>query len=933
MTASTITRMIMKRIVCVLLTFHAMACIGGLPFVEYSSVKGPDSHIRLLTTACDVGVSLILQPDSGVNLSSAEMVAVRINNFGTQPQSHFPVSYCVGTGPVVTEQVAITIPAGGNIVYTFSATADLSSVGTTYLLTAWTSLGCDTISQNDTAWKQVANMPAVYCSSTALLPGGAEITQVEIIGYVHSSCPAGTLYSDLTAQLPPVNLIRGGDYTLRITTTSFPGSTTPAPAYLKAWIDFNRNGVFDTASEQIVSQHIPADTMIQASFTVPLLAYPGASRLRIVLQQTQLPGEVAPCGTYTYGETEDYGVALLAAVPCDAGIREVIQPGNIVEPGVPIPIEVLVRNYGTASIPASELFTGFSLNGGNPQIYPYTGNNLPSGTEQQVALPPITIPHGNNRLCVFSQLSCDIYPFNNNLCFDVYGAVHAALPCNDSFDKGNYWYHLPGVKNWQLGTPAKPLINTPFGGSNAWVTKLNGNYSTHAHEHLWTPFFDFSPVPPGDTVMLVLRHWCAMDTGDYGTVAYSADSGLTWNPLGHIGDPSGDNWFNFQAGQSEGFSHTNSGWITSSYKLSPSVFNGNANVRFRFTFHSDSAGTSDGWAIDNFSLMVPPVPADVGVTNFVYPLNDTAAGSIVSGITVKMTNYGTLPQTQIPLQLRLDGVIISTIVFSDTLHPGDTIPVTFPGTYTAPANSYTLTATTLLQTDPYAGNDSVSIVFQAMPAYTDAKISFLEPGSGFPEPVIIRFHLPSYPDLCVYPVSVRIENAGQLPMDSIPLKYRFHNGGLLYQHLWIGTLPPGGSVDITLPDFFKPYPGLQKVTVFMDLPGNLIPSNDTTSREFMGQISCLTSIDGIDAEPVSNLRNVPNPASDQSDIVFSLLRQGTVTVKLSNLTGKVLQSITLPASEGENRVAVDLTGLANGMYIYSLEFEGRRVSAKMVIQR
>lgn len=934
LSVSPIARNIMKSIIIALFILRTIVGFAGTPGVANFPVSQHDNSIGLLTVACDVGVSHILQPDSGVNLSSSVMVAVRINNYGTQPQSQFPVSYRVDNGPVVTEQVAITIPPGGNIVYTFGATANLSSVGVNYHLMAWTGLGCDTIPQNDTAWKQAANLPAVYCVSTALQPGGAEVTHMEIGGYMHGSAAAGALYSDHTGLLPPVHLVQGGGYSLRITTSSFPGTTTLSASYLKAWIDFNRDGVFDTLSEQIISILIPSDTMIIAPFTVPAQAYPGTSRMRIVVQQTQQAGDVLPCGTYTYGKSVDYRVQLHAAVSCDAGIREVVQPNPVVEPGVPTPLIAVIRNYGTSSIQAGNLSVGYTLNGGTPQLFQYTGSNIAPGMEEQVTLPAVSFPAGNNKLCILTHLSCDIQNiFNNSLCIDVYGNVHASLPFSDGFETDNYWYRTPGQMNWELGAPAKPIINAPSGGSKAWVTRLTGNYSPFTHEHLVSPYFDFSVVPQGDTVELSFHQWCAMASGDYGTVGYSTDSGLTWMPLGQTGDPSGSNWYNHQAGQADGFSYTNSGWMTSSFKLSPSVFNGNPNVQFRFTFVSDSAGTSDGWAIDNFRLDVPTVPDDVGVVAFIYPLNDTAMGSIVSGITVAVTNYGTDVQTNVPLQLTLNGLVVSSVILSDTLYPEDTLLVTFPDPITVPAFSYTLAARTTLPSDPYAGNDSVWISFHPLAAYTDVKISFLEPGGTTPEPVMIAFHLSFYPNLCLYPVSVRIENNGQLALDTIPIHYRFHNSGMLYQYQWNGNLPVNSFVDITLPEFFKPYPGLQKVTVFMDLQGNINPANDTTSREFIGVTGCIGSIDNLVAGPVYNLRNVPNPATDRTDISFSLLSEGMVTMRLNNLAGLVLQTHTFMASQGENLFPVDLTGLANGIYIYHLEFEGRRVSGKMVIQR
>jgi hypothetical protein len=76
--------------------------------------------------------------------------------------------------------------------------------------------------------------------------------------------------------------------------------------YVKVYIDYNQNGVFTDAGETVVSAAGSTSTATRtASFTVPVSAKSGSTRLRIVLSDNSGTGS---CGSYSYGETEDYTV-------------------------------------------------------------------------------------------------------------------------------------------------------------------------------------------------------------------------------------------------------------------------------------------------------------------------------------------------------------------------------------------------------------------------------------------------------------------------------------------------------------------------------------------------------------------------------------------------------------------------------------------------
>jgi len=96
----------------------------------------------------DVGVIRIDQPVTGT-LGTNENIQITIENFGTQTQSNFPISYQINSGNVVTENFTGSIAAGATAQFTFNTTANFSNVGSTYNVVAATNLSGDEDTTND----------------------------------------------------------------------------------------------------------------------------------------------------------------------------------------------------------------------------------------------------------------------------------------------------------------------------------------------------------------------------------------------------------------------------------------------------------------------------------------------------------------------------------------------------------------------------------------------------------------------------------------------------------------------------------------------------------------------------------------------------------------------------------------------------------------
>jgi hypothetical protein len=102
-------------------------------------------------------------------------------------------------------------------------------------------------------------------------------------------------------------------YTLDVTvgqcgTFAYSGGVT-------AYMDFNQNGSFSDPGEQVfvspTTTFAIAGTLVSTVLTVPATASLGTTRMRVIAVENGTA--TAECSTYTWGETEDYCINIIAA--------------------------------------------------------------------------------------------------------------------------------------------------------------------------------------------------------------------------------------------------------------------------------------------------------------------------------------------------------------------------------------------------------------------------------------------------------------------------------------------------------------------------------------------------------------------------------------------------------------------------------------------
>ncbi len=153
---------------------------------------------------------------------------------------------------------------------------------------------------------------AQYCEGGPSSTFDSNVEEVLITGedgteIDYEGCPGVTGVEDQTEL--SVHLLAGQTYTVSITFGTCGGNFGGAG---QAWIDFNQNESFENDDESLgtssgTPNSAPWNNPVEFTFTVPLTAEPGETRMR-VMQQEAGSTPLDPCGTFTWGSVVDFTV-------------------------------------------------------------------------------------------------------------------------------------------------------------------------------------------------------------------------------------------------------------------------------------------------------------------------------------------------------------------------------------------------------------------------------------------------------------------------------------------------------------------------------------------------------------------------------------------------------------------------------------------------
>ncbi len=220
----------------------------------------------------------------------------------------------------------------------------------------------------------------VYCTAGATSSSDDEIFNVTF-GTLNNTSICGDLagpgsipymYSNYTGVAAPI-LAKGSNYPLSVKVGQC-GSFAYS-GYVGVWIDYNIDGDFLDVGEQvfmststtfaIVGTVVPAP----GGITIPLGASSGTTRMRVIARESSIPSS---CGSFSWGEVEDYNVLLLTPSPLDLGVSAILNPIASKKCFANDTIVARVRNYGSAIADFSVNPTIVSVKTTGPVVATYT---------------------------------------------------------------------------------------------------------------------------------------------------------------------------------------------------------------------------------------------------------------------------------------------------------------------------------------------------------------------------------------------------------------------------------------------------------------------------------------------------------------------------------------------------------------------------------
>lgn len=148
-----------------------------------------------------------------------------------------------------------------------------------------------------------------YCAAAAADASEEWIEWLQIGTWIHTSGQGGNGYQNFSNSQPTIPFLSAGSI---LPVSVAPGFTGAAnKEYYRIFIDYNQDGDFLDASELAFDPGFALEGIAVGNIEIPATLTPGITRMRVVMKFTT-PNDTPPiaCGTFVFGQVEDYCVEL-----------------------------------------------------------------------------------------------------------------------------------------------------------------------------------------------------------------------------------------------------------------------------------------------------------------------------------------------------------------------------------------------------------------------------------------------------------------------------------------------------------------------------------------------------------------------------------------------------------------------------------------------
>ncbi|MBO7624320.1 MAG: T9SS type A sorting domain-containing protein, partial [Bacteroidales bacterium] len=296
-------------------------------------------------------------------------------------------------------------------------------------------------------------------------------------------------------------------------------------------------------------------------------------------------------------------------------------------------------------------------------------------------------------------------------------------------------------------------------------------------------------------------------------------------------------------------------------------------------------------------------------------------------LTAAIANRGNILVDRYFVQVKVNGDATYTDTVYQTLYAGDTTThiISFQVPFATKENPYyNLSIFVHMDCDADYTNDTIHMVgLVNVPDTTDIQLLDISHsvtslvGNGSVAP------------------TVRISNNGNSTADQMTLHVVVidkNNQQLVTLSETVSGLTAGESRNVAFTQKYTVpnYTGTYQLMAYVDaLAADPVRSNDTLTKPF----ECTVGIRNAEKLDWNMGQNIPNPASDVTAIPFNMPQEGRVRFSVMTANGQLIYKQEIQAEAGDNRLELNTGEWASGLYYYSMEYRGQRITRKMNIVR
>ena len=367
-----------------------------------------------------------------------------------------------------------------------------------------------------------------YCASASTNVNDEYISRVQL--NTINNVSGAQFYSDFTSI--STNLTKGTQYTITVTPTWT--GTVYSEGY-SVWIDYNHDGDFADAGEQVWTQAATKNTPVSGSFTIPTSAVTSATRMRVSMKYNGIP---TSCESFTYGEVEDYTVNIQGST---ADTQAPTAPTNLTASGTTQTTTNLSWTASTDNVGVA----GYDVYQGATVIATVTGT-----TRQVTGLTPSTTYAFSVRA---KDAAGNVSGYSNtvnvttlpNTTTGCSGGI-SSFPYSEGFENtlGAWTQSTADDIDWTIDANGTPSSNTgpssaAQGSYYVYVEASSPNYPSK-RAILNSPCFDLS----AQTSASFNFQYHMYGASDMGTIALEAstNNGTSWTSIWNESGNKGNSW-------------------------------------------------------------------------------------------------------------------------------------------------------------------------------------------------------------------------------------------------------------------------------------------------------------------------------------------------------------------------------------------------------